>query len=233
MRRLRESRQFAAEDVVKRLNAQPDAPHARRVARFLDLYQQALMLHHTVRSFFRGQDEIEKLFQDERRAKFEGNWKRFYRTHYKFASPEIEAVNRKLNQVLDELHKCTARYRWPLVICHCGYAETWDEFSFRHTVFRNADPSKFTLEEWENYAIEQLSSQNGSLIRSIWRCRECSAWFFARTEHQQFCSKACRQKFAAHSETFKQKRARYMKKYRREDKDKAGQAIRQAREGLR
>ena len=46
----------------------------------------------------------------------------------------------------------------------------------------------------------------------------CKKWFYAITDQQKHCSKACRQKKAAKSDTFKQKRRAYMQKTRLEEK---------------
>ena len=43
---------------------------------------------------------------------------------------------------------------------------------------------------------------------------ECRRWFFAAIDHQKYCSENCRQRQAAHSERFKEKRRLYMRDYR-------------------
>ncbi len=57
-------------------------------------------------------------------------------------------------------------------------------------------------------------AQFGHLLR-IRRCKECEKWFFARFNHQLFCSKKCRQKDFGQSEKVKQRRADYMRDYMR------------------
>ena len=44
---------------------------------------------------------------------------------------------------------------------------------------------------------------------------DCKRWFFAITNHQRYCTEACRIRHVAQSQSFKDKRARYMReKYR-------------------
>jgi hypothetical protein len=199
--------------VLKNLNGKPADQHVRRVARFLELCQQAQALHDGFRLYFRSHNAMVEFLRDKRVANFQGS-KPFYSTRYKFATPEIEAHNRRLNNVLDELYKCTARYRWFPVVHHRGYEVSELAITDTWAAGQGAD------EDWENRAMQWLCARNGKWIRSIRRCRECSTWFFARAEHQQHCSNQCRQKFASHSEAFKQKRAEYMQDYRKREKER-------------
>lgn len=48
-------------------------------------------------------------------------------------------------------------------------------------------------------------------VHLIRRCRQCPKWFFAVTDHQKYCSTACRKRDASQGESFKEKRARYMR----------------------
>jgi hypothetical protein len=52
------------------------------------------------------------------------------------------------------------------------------------------------------------------------RCDECGRWFFAVTAHQRYCSEKCRSRHISHSAEFKEKRRRYMKRYRRDEKQR-------------
>ena len=57
-------------------------------------------------------------------------------------------------------------------------------------------------------------AQAGYLLR-VRRCKECEKWFFARFNHQLFCSQKCRQKDFNQSEKGRQHRADYMRDYMR------------------
>jgi hypothetical protein len=54
--------------------------------------------------------------------------------------------------------------------------------------------------------------KQGVILR-IRRCQECSKWYFARFNHQQFCGDLCRGKHHAHTETFRENRRKYMREY--------------------
>ncbi len=58
-------------------------------------------------------------------------------------------------------------------------------------------------------------AQKGLLLR-IRRCGECEKWFFARFNHQTFCSRKCRQRNFRESEKGRQQRREYMRNYMRE-----------------
>jgi len=72
-------------------------------------------------------------------------------------------------------------------------------------------------ENWENWAVFWLMRHvkgSGRLPAPILRfrqCRQCSAWFYALTNHQTHCSAGCRQKFNSTSPDFRAKRAIYMR----------------------
>ncbi|MFT4112399.1 hypothetical protein [Silvibacterium sp.] len=90
-------------------------------------------------------------------------------------------------------------------------------------IVRDPASSEWTVEmqykggdKWENGAIAALLQ----LLRDkeLWRIRQCSScgkWIYVSKANQKFCSgTACRQKNHSQSESFKEKRADYMKKYR-------------------
>lgn len=48
------------------------------------------------------------------------------------------------------------------------------------------------------------------------RCSRCSEWFYAKVAHQSFCSIKCQQKLYAQSPKWKEKRRKYMQRYRQQ-----------------
>lgn len=52
------------------------------------------------------------------------------------------------------------------------------------------------------------------LIPRVRRCRLCSLWYFARRDHQEFCSARCREKNYRGGEQGRTARAAYMRRYR-------------------
>lgn len=81
------------------------------------------------------------------------------------------------------------------------------------------------------FVLELLES--GSLHR-LRRCQrnECRRWFYAGTEWQKYCSRNCRQREAAQSEVFKEKRKEYMQKRREQEKELEKLSIKQAKREL-
>src|SRR5208282_981498 len=65
------------------------------------------------------------------------------------------------------------------------------------------------------FGLKQLAEKG--LLASVKSCawRECKKWFFARFLHQEFCSTRCQQRAAHSTQTWKEKRKRYMKELRR------------------
>jgi len=72
-------------------------------------------------------------------------------------------------------------------------------------------------EEWEAEEFEQMAVWflfNKGHEERYRRCEVCNKWFYAITDHQAHCSKACRQKKSAKGDTFKHKRTVYMQVHR-------------------
>jgi hypothetical protein len=59
--------------------------------------------------------------------------------------------------------------------------------------------------------VVQLIEQ-GAILK-VRRCQQCSAWFFARFSHQEYCTTSCRIKHLVGTEKFKKERREYMRKY--------------------
>jgi hypothetical protein len=58
--------------------------------------------------------------------------------------------------------------------------------------------------------------QVGDLTR-LRRCIQCQKWLFARSRHQTFCSTKCQQKSYTQSDTWKEHRRAYMRRYYRKN----------------
>lgn len=54
----------------------------------------------------------------------------------------------------------------------------------------------------------------GTLTR-LRKCFDCSRWYYAKVQHQTFCSPACQQRHYRHSEKGKWNKRLYMRKYRK------------------
>ena len=114
----------------------------------------------------------------------------YKRGHYHMPYPEREAINQKLK-----------RYKvYPVLFMQIEEAliVTWESANRAATMVD---------------LIVRLA-QAGYVLR-VRRCKECEKWFFARFNHQLFCSQKCRQKDFRQSEKGKQRRADYMRNYMR------------------
>lgn len=60
-------------------------------------------------------------------------------------------------------------------------------------------------------------------------CRECKKWFVAGADHQVSCSPKCRQQFASQTESYKERRRKYMKEHRRKERERDKRLLQRAR----
>lgn len=140
---------------------------------------------------------------------------------------ELRTLQAALNGCLGEIEKLGKRYRWSPTVrgsrfLGLGKMFTWSKGD--------------TDRDWENAAVWWLLSNvdssgfTPSRLLRLRQCRLCSEWFSAITDHQRYCSVACRQKSHSSSSVFKEKRARYMREvYRPGEKEKELNAKRKAR----
>ena len=200
--------------VVKELNENPNSASARRVARFLELYTTARDLNDSFRLYFDSHEEMRRfLFHSPDLAAFNGKMPHFC-TRYTFKVPEIQALNQRLNQVLTELNRLLRKYKWYPTVRHMGFEST--AFDITEDWPTRSEHGK---NSWEDFAIWWLcNSRNIRWVDFFRRCLDCNVWFFASAQHQVYCSDGCRKRYASKSDDFKQRRARYMQKYRNREK---------------
>jgi hypothetical protein len=125
---------------------------------------------------------------------------------------KVEACKSAYFEALGELANRIDRYRWRSTIL--------GDFDG----FREAFESNYDLEGWAYWEYEvvrillNMIKQPGAL--SLFRrCKECSQWFEAATNHQRFCSDSCRKQHASRSPEFREKRRIYMREtYRPREK---------------
>lgn len=128
----------------------------------------------------------------------------------------------KLRSASSDLNQHLAKYLWsPQVSAYPG--ETPDvkvRFGFRAATHD---------EQKENKAVEWLIRHIEEVDR-IRRCQRepCSKWFWAATDPQKFCSDSCRKISHSQSSSAKKNRAEYMRKYRKDEKERAESAIKLA-----
>ena len=75
--------------------------------------------------------------------------------------------------------------------------------------------------------IERLSEKG--LLDRIRRCQICGRWLFAKHRRQRFCKDSCREKAFRKTPDGRAKRAKYMRKYRKDVKLREESALKAAR----
>ena len=105
---------------------------------------------------------------------------------------------------------------------HRGARSLWvsDDYSIQELFgFDEKRYERSDAYAWEvriiGFFLELL--RNGSMQR-LKTCRECQKWYYATADHQLQCSANCRQRFASHSDDFKEERRKYMRDYRSQQK---------------
>lgn len=113
----------------------------------------------------------------------------------------------------------------------------------REAVMLAADARGLRLRRWHPIEPKQLyetvflqtalSLVDSGNLHQLRRCQrnECRRWFYTRTDWQKYCSRNCRQQEAAQSELFKEKRKRYMVKYRENEKGRELREREQVKKG--
>lgn len=137
------------------------------------------------------------------------------------------ALKDQRHHVLVDLNARLARYKWNPVVRNCPSANSYFHIAFE------AGPNPILAEEqpydkrhdfntpegaaFFEHKAAQWIVQNIAAIHRVRCCRRpsCGKWFFGKTDHQKYCGDTCRKRDASHGESFKKKRAAYMKEYRK------------------
>ena len=129
---------------------------------------------------------------------------------------------------LEEINTRLSKFQWLPAIF--GVPQPEPHFKVHYLMFiGKSNDAALAL---EHYAVQWIVDHVDEVHR-LRRChmKECRKWFFAKTDHQKYCSKpaTCRQKDAAKGEAFKERRRLYMKVYRREEAERDARAKRLAK----
>ena len=196
---------------------------AKRIAEILRRLQQVEKVRIQLRPFI--DDSKVVIPKDEEREELPTdligwNWLYPYRH---FEEAQMDALNRSAGQVLWETNLLLMRYTWAPVI-----RMDWD-LQFKDT--RETEwNSKSEADYHEKLAVWLFTRdiEEGTIDRYR-HCDECAKWFYALTDHQRFCSDACRKKYASGSDEYRSKRRKYMRRYRRDQKELNVAAVRTAK----
>jgi hypothetical protein len=140
-----------------------------------------------------------------------------------FSDERLEELNQRGSMILKNINKRLRRFRWSHELANFNYGEMMVAVKGHH---------KTETERLMALYIDHLIGylQRGELGR-FRHCVNCTKWFYAVTDHQRYCGGKCRLQNLAHSDEFKEKRARYMreryrpliKKLEQQSKRKAAQ----------
>lgn len=114
-------------------------------------------------------------------------------------------------KILAEVNARLCRFNLIPVVLQFPTADSRLGVQYQHAESKNMSRQTQTERVAALWLIDHLDT-----VHRIRRCRlqECQKWFFAVTEHQKYCGDTCRKRDASHGESFKKKRAAYMRKYR-------------------
>lgn len=121
-----------------------------------------------------------------------------------------ETINRKLMRYSNWTPQFLAQGRQPVAVWSRKAAEKLNAEDGPENPWELIDSEDWAdPKEFEEMAVWFL------LAKGHWeryrRCDQCPQWFYALTDFQKFCQKSCRQKAAAQTDEFKEKRKIYMK----------------------
>jgi hypothetical protein len=185
------------QNLVDALNDTSLRPHSEKIARFITSMQQVELQAVTLRQHREHEDRFFEDIKESPQALREA-YERYSHSLY-----EINAI----------LRTYTGTRFFPNGVGAFGWTATW--FDRREKGARNEGLI------WEQQALSHLLSiaARGDLSR-IRTCTRCTRWFFAKVNHQNFCSGKCRLAHFAEKPEYKERRRRYMVHYRRLEKQR-------------
>ena len=226
-RKMRETEGRAAcHRILRRVN---DAAKSSRVDRVVWLLE-ALIKAESLRLQLYGPASDHLLVSDHPRQPWATRWvsksnpsqpPKYNPDRMVFTDPELHALHMQFKSLMREIEEKLKRYRWTPTV-RCGGIEGG-------LGVRYIWPNKSAEDSWENWAVlwlighaaQESSGASPGLILRFRHCLQCGIWFYATTDHQKHCSIRCRRKFYTQSPEYRAERAKYMKKHRREAKERA------------
>jgi hypothetical protein len=189
----RELLQAAEWRILGELKRSPNEPHVIRIRELLELLRKSESLRL----------ELYKHFSK-------------YRADDTFADARLQALNLEFRAILADIEGRLKRYQWTPRILSPRFESLSRGFTW----------PKQQKEYWENWAVSWLldhADGTGPIKGRILRFRECelcNALFYGIKDWQIFCSARCQKQFNTDSPKEKVRRREYMRKYRREEKER-------------
>jgi len=172
---------------------------AKALVAWLNAKQAGSWLHH--RQHHRG--VIEALLKDAQRV---------HKEMSKHSDHHALMVAMKANLVPTEFSESLARLNGQLsAFTHTPSIEPYDFYDGRPVSWVVTGGSPLAIVGQQVDWVLELVFQKA--ILKVRTCQQCGTWYFARFDHQAFCSEGCRLKRHASTESFKERRRQYMKDY--------------------
>jgi len=205
-------------DILTRINAEDTSPEVERVVWLLEALVEAESLRVTLAKHATSVD-----------------WRRVAEDHNQllrhpqplppnygdvdFDDSELQQQKVRYRDLLTEINRRLRIYKWhPSLLVAPRF--------FLPIQVSYVSPGQIEAEEWETSAVQWLlghSSLGGgpdspAFIARFRKCVECrEIWFYStRGKNHKYCSKACDKKHHSRSEEFKEKRRKYMRRYRKD-----------------
>lgn len=118
--------------------------------------------------------------------------------------PDKQAFFAEIGEIMQEVYARVSKFRCVPRVRYLAAPDQCIDVQYEFAV------TKETASEGKAMAwlIDHIDT-----VHRIRRCRfqECRKWFFAVTDHQKYCGDTCRKRDASKGESFKKKRAAYMR----------------------
>jgi len=210
MRQLLTLQAFRTRLILEKLNVNRRHASNQRIARLLELLHEAARCQ-------------KLLWEDLDAGKFDTGQiqyraaaayiKNLYARWHKSRKVETNQILRKYMALLANVNHLLRRYRSAPVVQPSPEIEAL-RFSWELDRGRGR-------KNWENEVVRWiLDLIERKEFHRLRKCRNCSSWFCGQTDHQVHCRDACRKQFATQNPKFKERRRLYMKKFRKEERER-------------
>lgn len=138
--------------------------------------------------------------------------------------PDWKALDAELNEIMEELYARVSKFRCVPRVMYLAAPDRCFDVQY-HVVVTKETASEGKAMAW---LLDHIDT-----VHRIRRCRlqECRQWFFAVTDHQKYCRDTCRKRDASKGESFKKKRAAYMREVFRPRETKQNEKAKRSARG--
>jgi len=209
MRRLQNKRRYrrreadSANAILDRLSSPSAHPSRKRIEELVELLRETEQ---------REGELSEHLYSHMRKRPRSGDMQHFD----ELQAVETSRAQKAYTAVIGRVNRILSRYRAiPVLLPAVFWVDDHTGLRFDWQPERDG--------KWRKWEIEAVQLILGLIekreLHRLHKCRNCSKWFYAVTDHQLHCSDTCRKQFASRDPKFKERRRRYMASRRREEKE--------------